>query len=191
MRSYLLAAAFVVVAAPAFANPPQQQSQSQVAAAQSASQSGAASRSSSKSFAGAAAGSIAGGGSSSSDLTSGDTSLDTKGDDVTAYGVSYVDSAPQVPQAVVGDGVVITSQNLKVLGPVFGYAWQTPNLTPSGLGNMVDLVQTASTNDTTGAGRSKQASALAVICTYKPELADARFGEKACDRIGEIVESAK
>ena len=130
---------------------------------------------------------------SSSGGNSSDQSVggDDNSSDVNAWGFAYVDSAPQVPQAVATSDVVVTSQNLKVLGPVFGYAWQDLELAPMGLFEMVDLVQIASTNDTTDAGRSQQSSALAVICTYKPELADARFGEKACDRIGSIVESTK
>lgn len=87
--------------------------------------------------------------------------------------------------------MLITSQNIKVLGPIFGYAWQSTSPTPAGLQSIADLVQAASTNDQTDVGRSKQASMIATLCVYKPALADARFGENACDRIGEIVTSTK
>lgn len=160
------------------------------AAASSHSVAGASSNS------GAVSGSQARGGSAKSysgDSTSGassDNAVSGDNTDVNAWGFSYVDSAPQVPQATFSDGAVVTSQNLKVLGPIFGYAWQSLALTPSGLASTIALVQTASINDTTPAGRSLQASALAVICTYNPDLANARFGDDACSRIGEIVASS-
>lgn len=120
-----------------------------------------------------------------------DANSSVGGDDVNAWGFSYVDSSPQVPQGVIAEQMMITSQNLKVLGPIFGYAWQSTTPTPAGLVSFASLLQAASTNDQTDVGRSAQSSVLATICTFKPELADARFGSGACDRIGEIVSSTK
>lgn len=105
--------------------------------------------------------------------SSGGNSLSDGGSDtkVDAWGLSYVDSAPQVPQAVVGDGVVVTSQNIKVLGPVFGYAWQTLAFTPAGMFSLSDLGLRATTNDGTALDQQKQFVAIAAICAHDPEYA--------------------
>lgn len=195
IKSIIPAAAFAVfMSGTAFATQPaesQQQSQAQTQGQSQSAKAKATSRSTSK--ANSSSRSTAKGGDASA--TSGDSSSSSDnsvgGDDINAWGFSYVDSAPQVPQGVIAEQMMITSQNIKVLGPIFGYAWQSINPTPAGLVSLAAIVQAASTNDQTDVGRSAQASTLATICTYKPELADARFGDGACDRIGEIVAATK
>ena len=186
IKSIIPAAAFAVfMSGTAFATQPaesQQQSQAQTQGQSQSAKAKATSRSTSK--ANSSSRSTAKGGDASA--TSGDSSSSSDnsvgGDDINAWGFSYVDSAPQVPQGVIAEQMMITSQNVKVLGPIFGYAWQSINPTPAGLVSLASLVQAASTNDQTD---------VATICVYKPALADARFGDGACDRIGEIVASTK
>lgn len=98
-------------------------------------------------------------------------SASTGGDDVKALGLAYTDNAPTVPGAVVSDGVVVTSQNIKVLGPLFGYAWQDVESTPSGIHELAALGYMATTNDGTYDGQRSQFAYIAALCATKKELA--------------------
>lgn len=92
--------------------------------------------------------------------------------DVHAYGLAYTDGAIGVPPAALNDSVVVRSQNLKVLGPLFGYAWQSVDKTPNGLLRMSSLAQLALTNDGTYEGQQEQFAIIATICAYEPDLAE-------------------
>lgn len=145
----------------------------------------AGAHSSSGASAGASAGSSASSGSNSSSYSGGNklgqgqlqgqdqnNSIDGDDTDVNAWGFSYVDSAITVPFATINDGVVVTSQNLKVLGPIFGYSWQSKDFTPTGLMHIASFAYRATTNDGTYDDERMQFAAIATICAYEPDLAE-------------------
>lgn len=109
--------------------------------------------------------------------------------DSKALGVSYTDTQPEAPMAAVSQDAVVTTWGVKVLGPVFGMTDQDITWTAKALSDMSNVVQTASTNDHTPVGRSMQSSTLATLCTFQKKVVEYRFGDGACDRIGEIVDS--
>lgn len=105
------------------------------------------------------------------------------------YAVSYTDAAPNTVAASIGSGVVVTTWGVKVLGPVFGMTDQHVHYLPAAVVEKAELIQKASVNDETPLGRSQQSSYLAALCSTDEHAADLRFGDDACDRIGEIVDS--
>lgn len=123
-----------------------------------------------KSRASSRAGALSGSAALSGSSSAGGASTN-EGDDIHAYGFAYSDSAIAVPQGVVGGNVVITSQNLKVLGPLFGYSWQNTSLTPQGIHEKAALGYLATTNDGTYDGERAQFSYIAAICASDEDYA--------------------
>lgn len=123
-----------------------------------------------KSRASSRAGAVSGSAALSGSSSAGGASTN-EGDDINAYGFAYSDSAIAVPQGVVGGNVVITSQNLKVLGPLFGYSWQDTSLTPQGIHEKAALGYLATTNDGTYDGERAQFSYIAAICASDEDFA--------------------
>lgn len=117
----------------------------------------------------AAAGSIAGGGDGGN---SGGNTLDGGDNKTEMYAISYTDAAPPTVAASIGDGVVVTTWGVKVLGPVFGMTDQHVHYTPAGIISAADLGAKATTNDGTPAGEQKQFAYIAAICAHDAALAE-------------------
>ena len=98
--------------------------------------------------------------------SSNDNSLDS-GDDsykTEAFLFSYTEAQPQIPQAVVNGCVTVLSHNYKILGPIFGGAWQDTEVNPECIGTIHKEVIRATTNDGTYEDQQKQAAMIAVLC---------------------------
>lgn len=88
------------------------------------------------------------------------------------YAISYTDAAPNTVAASIGDGVVVTTWGVKVLGPVFGMTDQHVHYLPAAVESAADLGFKATTNDGTQAGEQKQFTYIAAICAHDEALAE-------------------
>lgn len=119
------------------------------------------------------------------------SSLDGGDNKVEAYAISYTDAAPNTVAASIGDGVVVTTWGVKVLGPIFGMTDQHVHALPGNVTKVADLVYTASTNDGSVESKAKQHSAIVALCGDNEyvKYAELRFGEDACDNLNKLFNS--
>lgn len=87
------------------------------------------------------------------------------------YAVSYTDAAPQTVAASIGDGVVVTTWGVKVLGPVFGMTDQHVHYLPSAIREIAEIDFMTQHNDGSYEGELVQLSYIHTVCAYMPELA--------------------
>lgn len=87
------------------------------------------------------------------------------------YAVSYTDAAPPTVAASIGDGVVVTTWGVKVLGPVFGMTDQHVHYLPSAIREIAEIDFMTQHNDGSYEGELVQLSYIHTVCAYMPELA--------------------
>ena len=87
------------------------------------------------------------------------------------YAISYTDAAPPTTSAVIGDGVVVTTWGVKVLGPIFGMTDQHVHYLPSAIREIAEIDFMTQHNDGTYEGELVQLSYIHTVCAYMPELA--------------------
>lgn len=80
------------------------------------------------------------------------------------YAISYTDAAPNTVAASIGDGVVVTTWGVKVLGPVFGMTDQHVHKLSGEVSRMIDIGYQSITNDGTYLGERKQFAAIGAVC---------------------------
>lgn len=90
------------------------------------------------------------------------------------YAVSYTDAAPNTVAASIGDGVVVTTWGVKVLGPLFGMTDQHVHYLPAAITEAADLSYRTRTNDGTFEGEQRQLAAIDAVCAHDQALAKQR-----------------
>lgn len=88
------------------------------------------------------------------------------------YAVSYTDAAPNTVAASIGDGVVVTTWGIKVLGPVFGMTDQHVHYLPSAVEDSAKVAYLATTNDGSYDGERVQFVYIAAVCAHDEKLAE-------------------
>lgn len=90
------------------------------------------------------------------------------------YAVSYTDAAPNTVAASIGDGVVVTTWGVKVLGPLFGMTDQNVHYLPAAIAEAADLSYRTRVNDGTFADEQRQLAAIDAVCAHDEALAKQR-----------------
>lgn len=117
------------------------------------------------------AGAIAGGGDGGN---SGGNTLDGGDNKTEMYAISYTDAAPPTVAASIGDGVVVTTWGVKVLGPIFGMTDQHVHYTPAATAEAADLSYRTRVNDGTFEDEQRQLAAIDAVCAHDQALARQR-----------------